>query len=60
MYFEFLSEKGRPLVSKQKNQYKPQDSISLDKDTFIDALRQAVPNACLLKGILAIYQLHEN
>lgn len=43
-------EKTRPLVSNLKNQFKPLESLNIDRNTFIDELRKAVPNACLLKG----------
>lgn len=46
-------EKTRPLVSNLKNQFKPLESLNIDRNTFIDELRKAVPNACLLKGIIA-------
>lgn len=44
-------EKTRPLVSNlKKTQFKPLESLNIDRNTFIDELRKAVPNACLLKG----------
>ncbi|XP_061174226.1 uncharacterized protein LOC133183284 [Saccostrea echinata] len=53
-------EKTRPLVSKQKNQYKPLESINVDRDIFLEKLRIAVPNACLLKGTDVPKELPQN
>uniref|UniRef100_K1R001 Uncharacterized protein n=1 Tax=Magallana gigas TaxID=29159 RepID=K1R001_MAGGI len=47
-------EKTRPLVSNLKNQFKQLESLNIDRNRFIDELRKAVPNACLLKDSTTI------
>ncbi|XP_022325057.1 uncharacterized protein LOC111125467 [Crassostrea virginica] len=43
--------KSRSLVSTQKTEYRPQASMNIDRDSLINDLRKALPNACVFKGI---------
>ena len=50
-YFVFtLTVKSRPLVSSQKTQYRPEESMTINTAALTDDLRKALPNACLFKG----------
>lgn len=49
--------KSRSLVSTQKTEYRPQASMNIDRDSLINDLRKALPNACVFKGMLELFSL---